>query len=101
MGWKLFHEMKSKGISPDEVTYTTMIGVLCKAPKLTEAAELLDAMDLTRNVPCSYSYNTMIMGYANVGSFDEAYKLLAKCERRVAGPVLWDTRNDFGNNGNA
>ena len=41
MTWKFFHEMKAQNIMPDDVGYTTKIGVLCKENKLDEAIEML------------------------------------------------------------
>ncbi|KAJ0111813.1 hypothetical protein Patl1_01211 [Pistacia atlantica] len=44
IAWKFFHEMKADGLAPDDVTYTSMIGVLCKANRLDEAVELYEQM---------------------------------------------------------
>lgn len=41
MAWKFFHEMKAQNIMPDDVTYTTMIDILCKENKLDETTEML------------------------------------------------------------
>ncbi|KAG4952888.1 Pentatricopeptide repeat-containing protein [Glycine max] len=71
---------------PDDVTYTSMIGVLCKAERVDEAVELLEELDSNRSVPCVYAYNTMIMGYGSVGKFDEAYSLLERQKRKGCIP---------------
>ncbi|KAK6138927.1 hypothetical protein DH2020_027342 [Rehmannia glutinosa] len=85
MAWKFFHEIKSHGLKPDDVSYTSMIGVLCKASKMAEVVELFEQMELNREVPCAYAYNTMIMGYGSFGRFDEAYGLLER--QRMKGSI--------------
>jgi pentatricopeptide repeat protein len=67
MAWKFFHELKSQGWKPDDVWYTSMLWVLCKAGKLSEAEELFGQMETERVVPCAYAYNTMLMALATGG----------------------------------
>jgi pentatricopeptide repeat protein len=59
VAWKFFQELKAQGRMLDDVSYTSMIWVLCKAGRLGESGELFNQMEAERSVPCAYAYNTM------------------------------------------
>jgi pentatricopeptide repeat protein len=84
----VFHELKLQGLQPDDVSYTSMIWVLCKAGRLGEAEELFGQMEVERAVPCAYAYNTLIMGYGSAGRFDDAYRLLERLRERGCIPSI-------------
>ena len=62
MAWIFFHEMRTHGLSPDDVTYISMIGVLCKANRLDEAVNIFEQIDLNRKVLCAYANRHALQG---------------------------------------
>lgn len=56
-------QMKVNGLAPDNVTYTSVIGVLCNAIRLEEAVAIFEQTDESREVPCVYVSKTMMMQY--------------------------------------
>ena len=57
------------GLSPDNVTYTSMIGVLCKANRLDEAVNIFEQIDLNRKVLCAYANRHALQGKETWGRF--------------------------------
>ena len=58
----LFKEMSSKGLTPNVVTYTTLIGGLCIVGMTQAAQELLLEMQIRGQVPNCDTYATLLHG---------------------------------------
>ncbi|GJN02508.1 hypothetical protein PR202_ga19867 [Eleusine coracana subsp. coracana] len=67
---------------PNVVTYGALIDGLCKAHKVTDAHELLDAMLSTGCEPNHIIYDALIDGFCKVGKIDNAQEVflrMSKC----------------------
>ncbi|KAL6650939.1 hypothetical protein ACP70R_009864 [Stipagrostis hirtigluma subsp. patula] len=69
-------------ISPNVVTYGALIDGLCKAHKVGDAHELLDAMSSAGCEPNHIIYDALIDGFCKVGKIDnaqEVFRRMTKC----------------------
>ncbi|XP_037478265.1 pentatricopeptide repeat-containing protein At1g06710, mitochondrial-like [Triticum dicoccoides] len=69
-------------ISPNVVTYGALVDGLCKAQKVADAHELLDAMLSSGCDPNQIVYDALIDGFCKVGEIDSAQKVflrMTKC----------------------
>ncbi|CAN6228636.1 unnamed protein product [Urochloa humidicola] len=69
-------------IAPNVVTYGALIDGLCKAHKVVDAQELLDAMLSTGCEPNHIIYDALIDGFCKVGKIDSAQEVflrMTKC----------------------
>ncbi|KAF8387915.1 hypothetical protein HHK36_026577 [Tetracentron sinense] len=89
--------MKAQGLVPDDVTNTSMIGVLCKANRLDEAVELLKQMELKRKfaeaykllerqkekgcIPSVIAYNCILTCLGKKGRVDEAFRIFEEMKK--------------------
>ncbi|KAA8518744.1 hypothetical protein F0562_016482 [Nyssa sinensis] len=73
---RFFEDMKSREISPDVVTYNTLINGYCRVKKMEEAEKFFVEMKGRNIEPNVISYTTMIKGYVSVGQVDDGLRLL-------------------------
>ncbi|TVU15469.1 hypothetical protein EJB05_38991, partial [Eragrostis curvula] len=69
-------------VTPNVVTYGALIDGLCKAHKVADAHELLDAMLSTGCEPNHIIYDALIDGFCKVGKIDDAQEVflrMSKC----------------------
>ncbi|KAF7009504.1 hypothetical protein CFC21_024030 [Triticum aestivum] len=64
---ELKKKMELEGLAPSEVTYNTILHVLCKEGRMQQANRLLSEMKVKRVVPNTVTYNTLIYGYVMHG----------------------------------
>ncbi|RLM74785.1 pentatricopeptide repeat-containing protein [Panicum miliaceum] len=80
---EFFFEGEHTGtIAPNVVTYGALIDGLCKAHKVVDAHELLDAMLSTGCEPNNIIYDALIDGFCKVGKIDNAQEIflrMSKC----------------------
>ncbi|KAG8037221.1 hypothetical protein GUJ93_ZPchr0020g33574 [Zizania palustris] len=74
--YDLFREMKKQGISPDVVTYTSIIDGLCKSKAMDKAYDLFREMKKQGISPDVVTYNSIIDGLCKSKEMDKAEKVL-------------------------
>nr|POE86193.1 putative pentatricopeptide repeat-containing protein [Quercus suber] len=72
--------MRAKGLTPDQITYNTIIQCFCKARDLSKAFQLHDEMLLHNLEPSPVTYNVLINGLCVYGDLKDADKLLLSLE---------------------
>ncbi|XP_059632863.1 pentatricopeptide repeat-containing protein At1g06710, mitochondrial [Cornus florida] len=65
---------------PNVVTYGALVDGLCKAHKVKEARNLLDAMSVEGCEPNHIVYDALIDGFCKVGKLDEAQEVFGKMQ---------------------
>jgi pentatricopeptide repeat protein len=60
----LLAHMRSQGLVPNSVTYTTLIDIYGKSGRFNDAIECLDDMKAAGLKPSSTMYNALINAYA-------------------------------------
>lgn len=73
---ELFHEMERNGISPDIVSYNTLVNGLSKAKRLEDAMHLQVEMVEANCLPNVVTYTSLMDGLCKDGRVDEAMGLL-------------------------
>ncbi|KAK3022846.1 hypothetical protein RJ639_046991 [Escallonia herrerae] len=76
-------------IAPNVVTHGALVDGLCKAHRVTEARNLLDAMSAEGCEPNSIVYDALIDGFCKVGRLDEAQEVFAKMSERGYSPSVY------------
>lgn len=74
---------------PNVFTYGALIDGLCKAHKVREARELLDAMSVAGCEPNQIVYDALIDGFCKVGKLDEAQEVFAKMSESGYSPNVY------------
>ncbi|OWM67401.1 hypothetical protein CDL15_Pgr019861 [Punica granatum] len=74
---------------PNVFTYGALVDGLCKAHRVNEARELLDAMQVGGCEPNHVVYDALIDGFCKVGRLDEAQEVFAKMSERGYNPSLF------------
>ncbi|KAL1209995.1 Large ribosomal subunit protein [Cardamine amara subsp. amara] len=72
---RFFEDMKTRGVSPDVVTYNTMINGFCRFKKMDEADKVFVEMKGNNIEPSVVSYTTMIKGYLAVDRVDDGLRI--------------------------
>ncbi|KMZ61270.1 putative Pentatricopeptide repeat-containing protein [Zostera marina] len=73
---KLFDEMCRRRISPNVVTFVSLISFLCLNSRVDDAFELKNAMIKVHNVsPNIFVYTSLVKGLCDAGKLDAAVKL--------------------------
>jgi len=86
----LLEDMERQGITPNIVTYSTILKGYCQEGRLNEAFQLLKTMKLSEDVkPDEFSYNTLIDGCAQRGLYDQGMKLLAEMQQAGVAPSVF------------
>ena len=62
MALEMFEMMKSQGISPNDVTYNSMIDVCVRCDQMNRAWALLNEMQEQNIIPDNFTYSTLIKG---------------------------------------
>ncbi|XP_047172024.1 putative pentatricopeptide repeat-containing protein At1g53330 [Vigna umbellata] len=73
--WKLFNEMRRRGVRPNQITFGTLINLLCKSPQLhlPQAFKVKEEMDRVFKIkPNVFVYTSLIKAVCEVGDFDSA-----------------------------
>ncbi|BAT96819.1 putative pentatricopeptide repeat-containing protein [Vigna angularis] len=76
--WKLFNEMLRRGVRPNQITFGTLINLLCKSPQLhlPQAFKVKEEMDRVFKIkPNVFVYTSLIKAVGEVGDFDSAVRL--------------------------
>ncbi|KAH7514300.1 hypothetical protein FEM48_Zijuj11G0074100 [Ziziphus jujuba var. spinosa] len=74
-GKRFYEDTKSRGISPDVVTYNTMINGYNRFKLIDEAEKLFTVIKGRNLAPTVTWYTTMLKGYVLVGRVDDALKI--------------------------
>ncbi|CAJ1978478.1 unnamed protein product [Sphenostylis stenocarpa] len=75
---KLFHEMRARGVPPNQITFGTLINMLCKKPllHLPQAFKVKEDMEKVFKIkPNVFVYTNLIKAVCEVGDFDSAFRL--------------------------
>ncbi|PON59799.1 Tetratricopeptide-like helical domain containing protein [Parasponia andersonii] len=86
---RFFHEMKTSGFKPNEITYLGVLSACRHAGLVEEALTIFDSMKLEYGLePLIEHYNCMVDLLSQAGCFEEAEKLIANmpCE---PNQTLW------------
>uniref|UniRef100_A0A0E0JG37 Pentacotripeptide-repeat region of PRORP domain-containing protein n=1 Tax=Oryza punctata TaxID=4537 RepID=A0A0E0JG37_ORYPU len=75
IGVELVSEMINKGISPNVVFFTMIVGNLCKVRRIVEAENIFNLMVWTCQNPNVVAYNTLISGYCSAREMDRSMAL--------------------------
>ncbi|KAL6197734.1 hypothetical protein ACLB2K_033339 [Fragaria x ananassa] len=90
---KLFNEMLGRGVTPDNVTFSTMISCarMCYLPD--KAVEWFEKMPSYGCSPDDVTYSAMIDAYGRAGNVDKAFSLYdrARTEKWRIDPVTFAT----------
>ncbi|KAL5998125.1 hypothetical protein ACLOJK_009060 [Asimina triloba] len=70
-------------------TYGALVDGLCKAHKVAEARDLLDAMSAADCEPNHVVYDALIDGFCKVGKLDEAQEVLVRMSERGYSPDVY------------
>ncbi|XP_061351613.1 putative pentatricopeptide repeat-containing protein At1g53330 [Gastrolobium bilobum] len=74
--YKVFDEMRKRGVRPNAVTFGTMINGLCKNSRLHEAFKVKEDMVKVFKLEPSVSiYTKLIKGVCEIGEFDWAFRI--------------------------
>ncbi|KAF8393913.1 hypothetical protein HHK36_020113 [Tetracentron sinense] len=79
----------SNPIEPNVFTYGALVDGLCKAHKVGEARDLLDAMSIEGCEPNHIVYDALIDGFCKVGKLDEAQEVFSKMSERGYSPNVY------------
>ncbi|KAH7570179.1 hypothetical protein JRO89_XS05G0063000 [Xanthoceras sorbifolium] len=85
---KLFHEMLSKGLKPDVVTYTALIDSYCKANNITKAMKLMEDMRVAGFPPDTLTYTTLMDAYSKSEEMVKAHKLVREMLYKWLPPTV-------------
>lgn len=58
----MFQMMKVEGLTPNDVTYNSMIDVCVRSNKMSEAWQLFAEMKSNSVIPDNFTYSTLIKG---------------------------------------
>ena len=83
---ELVHEMKSRGLSMDDVLYGTLISVCASNNQCEEAEKYFDEMKSEGNLPNVFHYSSLLNAYAIDGNYRKADKVIQ--DMRSAGLTL-------------
>ncbi|KAJ8634886.1 hypothetical protein MRB53_009153 [Persea americana] len=72
---RLLEMTKKKNLTPDVVSYNSLIYGYCQVGDIEEASRLFDNLSVNHLSPTVVTYNTLIDGLCRVGALEEARKL--------------------------
>ncbi|KAJ4723172.1 Pentatricopeptide repeat-containing protein [Melia azedarach] len=84
-----FRVVDSNSKDPNVFTYGALIDGLCKAHKVREARDLLDAMSGEGCEPNHIVYDALIDGFSKLGKLDEAQVVFSKMLERGYNPTVY------------
>eukprot|EP00435_Cladocopium_sp_Y103_P014540 s2444_g3.t1 len=83
----LLKEMAAQGITPNIITYGTVIKAYCSANRLDQAFEVFSDMQANTDLhPDEVTYNTLLDGCARYGSFERGLEVLADMKKAKVPP---------------
>ncbi|KAH0992633.1 hypothetical protein GBA52_004116 [Prunus armeniaca] len=74
---------------PNVYTYGALVDGLCKAHKVKEARDLLDAMSVEGCEPTHIVYDALIDGFCKYGKLDEAQEVFTKMSEKGYSPNVY------------
>ncbi|CAO2837119.1 unnamed protein product [Amaranthus hypochondriacus] len=74
---------------PNVFTYGALVDGLCKAHKVREAHNLLDAMFADSCEPNHIVYDALIDGFCKMGELDKAQEVFSKMSKRGYSPTIY------------
>ncbi|XP_068658103.1 pentatricopeptide repeat-containing protein At3g18020 [Aristolochia californica] len=80
---QLFMHLQNRGVSPNAVTYTSLIGGLCECGDLDSACRLFDEMKSEGVAPNSLTYSVLCRGHLNKRKVADAMQLMGKLWMRM------------------
>ncbi|XP_054824753.1 pentatricopeptide repeat-containing protein At1g62680, mitochondrial-like [Prosopis cineraria] len=83
----LFHEMIGHVVSPNAMTYTSMINGLCCMDKWPEAAKLFSQMRLESINPDIYTFNVLVDAFCKEGSVTKAEAVVGMMMKHGINPM--------------
>ncbi|KAK7308874.1 hypothetical protein RJT34_05179 [Clitoria ternatea] len=75
--------------TPNVITYGALVDGLCKANRVKEARELLDAMSVHDCEPNQIVYDALIDGFCKIGKLEDAQEVFVKMSERGYSPNLY------------
>lgn len=83
----LLKEMAVQGITPNIITYGTVIKAYCSANRLDQAFAVFSDMQANTDLhPDEVTYNTLLDGCARYGSFDRGLEVMADMKKAKVPP---------------
>merc|ERR1719195_2558589 len=83
----ILEEMCDQQITPNIVTYSTILKGYCNERSIEKALELLEDMKKTTEFrPDEITYNTLLDGCARVGLYDRGVALLSEMQQEGVRP---------------
>ncbi|GLT50775.1 hypothetical protein SLA2020_242370 [Shorea laevis] len=83
---EFLREMIYRGLTPNIVTYNTLINGLCRAGRIREALSLFEKLQVEGIYPDAITYNTLISWHCKEGLFDYACLVLHQGVKNVFVP---------------
>ncbi|XP_068667075.1 pentatricopeptide repeat-containing protein At1g06710, mitochondrial [Aristolochia californica] len=84
-----FEHDGSSTIEPNVFTYGALVDGLCKAHKIVQARDLLEAMEKAGCEPNNVVYDALIDGLCKVGKLDEAREVFVKMSKHGYSPNVY------------
>lgn len=84
-----FKVVDSDAKTPNVVTYGALVDGLCKAHKIKEAHDLLEAMSVAGCKPNHIVYDALIDGFCKVGKLDAAQEVFSKMSDHGYSPNIY------------
>nr|GMD70289.1 pentatricopeptide repeat-containing protein At4g31850, chloroplastic-like isoform X1 [Ipomoea batatas] len=78
---QLFGKMLSRGLKPKLEVYNSIISMLCKLGRLSDAERVFKIMDKNRCLPDSITYTMLIHSYGEAQNWEASYSLLMEMLR--------------------
>lgn len=86
---KVFHLMKSTGVSPSTITFNNLFLILLKRGRVSMVFELYNEMLKTFGAkPDLYTFNVLIRGFCMNSKVDEAFRMFKEMEKFECKPDL-------------
>ncbi|XP_077211995.1 tetratricopeptide repeat (TPR)-like superfamily protein [Tasmannia lanceolata] len=84
-----FEHDANNTMEPNVFTYGALVDGFCKAHKVVEAHDLLEAMAIAGCEPNQVVYDALIDGFCKVGKLDEAQQVFVKMSERGYSPNVY------------
>ncbi|XP_020592093.1 pentatricopeptide repeat-containing protein At1g06710, mitochondrial [Phalaenopsis equestris] len=84
-----FQVNSTSSTEPNVFTYGALVDGLCKAHKVIEAHDLLDAMLSSGCEPNHVVYDALVDGFCKVGNLDEAQNVLVRMSQHGHNPSVY------------
>ncbi|OMO67874.1 hypothetical protein COLO4_29977 [Corchorus olitorius] len=91
---EMLHLIRESGLTPDLVTYNSLMDMYARAGECWKAEEILKGLQKSGGKPDIVSYNTVIKGFCRKGLMEEALRIFSKMTTRGIRPCIF-TYNTF------